>query len=310
MDGPHAPTTASSRSPVSSGGMKADRDDVAVVMPAFNAARTIEPAIRAVLSQETDLRWEFVVADNGSTDETASIAEDLVSDHANAAVVDASHRPGSNGARNAGVAATTAPLLLFCDSDDIAAPGWIEALARRLEEFDLVGGHLDEETLNDPRFDEKLLARPGLPRVLEFLPWVVGANMGIQRSVLEAVGGFDESWNAAGDDIDLSWRVQLAGFEIGYAEDAVVRYRHRSDLRSIFWRAHRFLLAESRLLRIYRDRGARWRGARAAGRSRLAVVVMAPRSLFRIEHRRALAWSLGALSGRLRGSVRHRVVNL
>jgi glycosyltransferase involved in cell wall biosynthesis len=286
------------------------RYEVAVVMPAFNAARTIESAIRAVLAQDTPRRWEFVVADNGSSDDTVAIAEALTVSHSNASVIDASHRPGSNGARNAGVEATSAPLLLFCDSDDIVMPGWIDALADQLGTAALVGGRLDEDALNDPRFDERLVARPGLPKVLGFLPWAVGANMGIRRSTLEAVGAFDETWNAAGDDIDLSWRIQLAGFEIGYAEDGVVQYRHRSDLGSIFRRAHRFLLAESRLLHIYRDRGARWRGARSAGRSWIAAVLMVPRAFSGIEHRRALAWTLGALSGRLRGSIRHRVVNL
>ena len=290
--------------------MSADRYDVAVVMPALNAAATIEAAIEAVLSQETPRRWEFVVADNGSSDETAAIAEHLLASHGNASLIDASDHPGSNGARNAGVAATTAPLLLFCDSDDVVAPGWIDALASRLEQGDLVGGRLDEASLNDPRFDEKLLDGPGLPIVLGFLPWVVGANMGIRRSVLESVGGFDESWNAAGDDIDLSWRVQLAGFEIGYADDAVVRYRHRSDVRSIFWRGHGFLLAETRLLKLYRHHGAHWRGARAALRSWFVAMTMVPSALLGIAHRRRLAWTLGALSGRLRGSVRHRVVNL
>lgn len=90
----------------------------------------------------------------------------------------------------------------------------------------------------------------------------------------------------------------------------MVRYRHRSDLRSIFWRAHRFLLAESRLLKLYRDRGATWRGTRAATRSWLKALAMIPTSLLGVGHRRRAAWTLGAVSGRLRGSIRHRVVNL
>ena len=73
------------------------------------------------------------------------------------------------------------------------------------------------------------------------LPAPIGANCGVCRDAYEEVGGFDLSFRgAAAEETDLFWRLQLAGYQLGYAPDAVVAYRHRPDLRSLLrqWRGY------------------------------------------------------------------------
>ncbi len=84
--------------------------ELAVVMPAYNAARHLERSLGRVMAQEGVA--EVVVVDPGSSDETADLAARL-----GARVIALGHRAGPAEARNAGVAAVTAPVVLFVDSD-------------------------------------------------------------------------------------------------------------------------------------------------------------------------------------------------
>jgi GT2 family glycosyltransferase len=99
---------------------------VSVVMPAFQAERTIGAAVSSVLSQTYE-ELELVVVDDGSTDATAAIAEA----HAGAGpvVLLRQENTGVAGARNAGIRAATGSLIAFCDADDIWFPQHLEALA-------------------------------------------------------------------------------------------------------------------------------------------------------------------------------------
>lgn len=95
---------------------------VSVVMPAWNADRTIGAAVSSVLSQTVEV--ELVVVDDGSTDATA----DIVRAHRGCVQLVAQENGGVAAARNAGIAAATAPLVAFCDADDVLFPTHVEAL--------------------------------------------------------------------------------------------------------------------------------------------------------------------------------------
>jgi glycosyltransferase involved in cell wall biosynthesis len=94
---------------------------VSAVMPARNAARFIEQALRSILDQ-TVPPASIVVVDDGSTDETATIAGSL---HPSITVVRRDHA-GIGAARSAGVAATTTEFVAFLDADDLWLPHKLE----------------------------------------------------------------------------------------------------------------------------------------------------------------------------------------
>ena len=96
---------------------------VAVVIPAFHAEEFLAAAVRSVQCQ-TEEDVELVVVDDGSTDGTAEAAERL------GVTVVRQENAGPGAARNAGVAATTAPFLAFLDADDWFAP---EKLTRQID---------------------------------------------------------------------------------------------------------------------------------------------------------------------------------
>src|SRR3954469_19019520 len=95
---------------------------ISVVMPAYQAERTIGAAVSSVLSQ-TEADLELVVVDDGSTDATGAIAQA----HPGVRVVH-QENAGVAEARNRGIAEARGELVTFCDADDILLPRHVEAL--------------------------------------------------------------------------------------------------------------------------------------------------------------------------------------
>ena len=64
---------------------------------------------------------------------------------------------------------------------------------------------------------------------------IVGCNMAFRKKSLQAIGGFDVQFRAAGDDVDVCWRLQKAGGTLGFNAAAVVWHYRRNSLRA-FWK--------------------------------------------------------------------------
>lgn len=104
--------------------------DISVVIPAYNAARTVERAINSVLDFDAALQWEIIVVNDGSTDETQAVVEKLEQSHANILLINQKNK-GRSEARNTGVSFATARWVMFLDSDDVllnsGAPSLVSA---------------------------------------------------------------------------------------------------------------------------------------------------------------------------------------
>ena len=103
---------------------------VSVVIPAYNAERTIGAVLDALASQDAPPD-EVIVVDDGSKDETAAIA----ARSRRAGRRDRSTRGYAGGARNRGWDEATGDVVVFLDSDAIPAPGWGAGLRRALDEY-------------------------------------------------------------------------------------------------------------------------------------------------------------------------------
>ena len=98
-------------------GMSASVPTVSVVMPCYNAARTIAASIASVLEQSL-VRLELIVVDDGSTDETPHIVESICHRDARVQLLRQSNS-GPSAARNRGISAAQGELIAFLDSDDL-----------------------------------------------------------------------------------------------------------------------------------------------------------------------------------------------
>ncbi len=275
---------------------------ISVVVPVRNAMPWLEDQLRALVDQECAEAWEVVVADNGSTDEGAAVGRAWADRHPAVRWIDASRADGPSAARNAGVRAADGDLLAFCDADDVVQPGWLAACVSALADADVAAGVFDFWSLNGRPASAH---EPAATWQLGFLPAGLGANLAVRRAAFEDIGGFAEAL-VVGEDVDLCWRLQLGGFRFEVAADAVVAKRDPPGMAAAFRHGTTYGLSAPALYRRYRANGAR-PDLRGAARSWLWLIAHAPLLLTRTELRDQWAHAVGMRTGRLRGSLRHRV---
>lgn len=107
---------------------------ISVIVPVYNTKAYLEACVQSILSQ-TYTRTEVLLVDDGSTDGSAALCDDLAQKDARITVI---HKPngGASSARNAGLDAANAEFVLFVDSDDYIHPQMLEVLVGLIEKYD------------------------------------------------------------------------------------------------------------------------------------------------------------------------------
>ncbi len=99
-------------------------------MPAYDVASSIAQAVGSVLGRAT-ATWSSIVVDDGSTDGTRAILDDLADADGRLRVLHQANS-GPNAARNLAIAHATGEFLTFLDGDDVLLPGAYERMVRSL----------------------------------------------------------------------------------------------------------------------------------------------------------------------------------
>lgn len=178
------------------------------------------------------VRWELVVVDNGSSDDTPALLASLETSLPMRIVREA--MPGLSRARNAGLAVARGQVLLFTDDDCVPDPKWLAAVYdefRRAPTLGVLGGRVE---LYDAR-DRPTTTRTSRERrriAASFdLDGIVGCNMSFRRSAFDAIGPFDVALGGgtgagAGEDVDFVYRGLRADIQMEYTPDALVYHNH------------------------------------------------------------------------------------
>ena len=106
-----------------------NKDNITVIMPAYNAEKTIRQAVNSVIAQ-TVKDWELIVIDDGSTDNTVAILTELADSDSRIRFLQNEKNSGVSYTRNRAVALAKGKWIAFLDSDDIWQP---EKLQKQLE---------------------------------------------------------------------------------------------------------------------------------------------------------------------------------
>ena len=270
---------------------------VSVVIAVRNGLPWLDEQLCAIAGQKISVGWEVVVADNGSQDRTRECVERWSQRVPRIRLIDAPCPRGPAAARNAGVRSSHGSLLVFCDADDVVQPDWLANMVGALSNDDVVSGVYDFGPRNGV-----FVREPSPPASVQmgFLPYGLGANLAVRREAFEGVSGFEESF-LVGEDIDLCWRLQLAGYRFSVADAAVVWKREPADERSLVRKAWSYGKCGAALYRQYRPSGMH-RDVRGAIKAWLWLVLNVPR-LFVRQVRRQWLRTFGVRAGRLRGSI-------
>jgi glycosyltransferase involved in cell wall biosynthesis len=204
---------------------------ISVVVATRDRERRLGELLRSLGEQTLDLsEFEVIVVDDGSSDGTAALLRRAAegSPFALRALVRATSE-GPGRARNEGWRAARAPLVAFTDDDCEADPGWLEACLRACERAP--GAIVQGRTDPNPRELDAVGPFSVTREVDGSGPWwFETCNIVYPRELLEALGGFDESFpEPLGEDTDLGWRALAAGATREFDSEAVV-YHAVDDL--------------------------------------------------------------------------------
>lgn len=204
---------------------------ISVVIPAYNAERTLAATLHALHMQSAHSAQpvEVIVVDDGSQDGTADLARRLGAQ----VIVQANQGPAA--ARNRGVAAARGDIVLFTDSDCEPAPGWLAAMVAPFSDPDVMGAkgaYLTRQTGLAPRFVqieyEDRYDRMAGQSSIDFVDTYSAAY---RRAVFLENGGFDTIFATASvEDQEFSFRLAQKGYRLVFAPQAQVYHAHDHSL--------------------------------------------------------------------------------
>jgi N-acetylglucosaminyl-diphospho-decaprenol L-rhamnosyltransferase len=234
-------------------------DRVATILVAYESADVL-PATLASVQAQLEPGDELVVVDNASSDDSRAVAARL-----GAAVVPLTANTGFAHGTGAGVRATSAPLLLLLNPDTVLRPGALAALRAQAAAEPrwgawqalvlLPGGERINTAGNVAHWlgigwagdcDRPVSAAPPAPKTVSFAS---GAALMVRRAAWDAVGGFPDEYFMYAEDLDLSLRLRLAGWEVGVVPGAQAEHDYAFLKGQYKW----FLLERNRWWTVLAD---------------------------------------------------------
>ncbi|GAB4178250.1 MAG: hypothetical protein Fur0039_21980 [Rhodocyclaceae bacterium] len=182
--------------------MTCARPLVSVIMPCHNAAPYVAEAVASVFAQ-THRPVQLIVADDGSTDGSGGIVEELARQHVSNMILIHTDHIGPYPARNAALRRATGEFISFLDADD-----WWDATALEKLHAAMAASGADIAYCGWQNVGEQVHAEPYVPpeyekadpveRFLSSCPWPIHGAL-VRRSLLDRLGGFSERRYASMD---------------------------------------------------------------------------------------------------------------
>jgi glycosyltransferase involved in cell wall biosynthesis len=204
--------------------------DVSFIVIAFNEASNIEHCLRSILNQDDPSRIEILVIDDGSTDATVEIAENIAAKEPWLRVLHSDRNRGRGHARKRGVDAAKGDLIAMVDADIILPRHWLPKTRSELYGYDAVGG------IAVPDGDVAYLHRRfGLTPKVRPATLSITGNNGLYRREVFNFATFDPELSE-GEDIAMVKAMGAAGLRIRGIPDLTVEHRENKDFgRSLRW---------------------------------------------------------------------------
>lgn len=201
--------------------------DVSVILCTYNRCSILPNALESILAQQTgDVRYEIIVVDNNSTDQTLQVIESFIARGQGNIRCVFEGRQGLSHARNAGIENALAPLVAFFDDDERVAPDWIINIKQSFDEHpevDFVGGKVLPRWTAEPQAwltsnshwapvalsdygDTPFYSNAENPVCL------IGGNLGIRLDAFNRIGLFDPEFQRIEGNIgseDHEWLLRL-----------------------------------------------------------------------------------------------------
>ncbi len=207
-----------------------------VIIPLYNKAPYVRKALESVFAQ-TYTDYELIVVDDGSTDDSAEIAEEVLQEAApHRPIASSPHRllkqtnAGVSAARNTGVAASTGDYVAFLDADDWWDPTYLERMAQLIEDYPDAGLYASNYYYHKDGIN---IIKVDIPTgyfnyPVEYyknfaMPVWTGATM-IPRKVYDEIGGFPQGIKL-GEDF-LLWSKIVLQYPVAFLNEPLAYYNN------------------------------------------------------------------------------------
>jgi glycosyltransferase involved in cell wall biosynthesis len=228
--------------------------DISVVVCTYNRSELLRGAVESLMRLRTEdrLRYEVLVIDNASTDDTPQVIEELKHIATVPLRSVREMRKGVAAARNCGIRSAHGDWIAFFDDDELADPLWLLELLDTAKRKDAccAGGAVRLALPDDVLAELPMVCRhslgesatPAAPCRFHRKLTITTGNLMVHRIVFDEIGLFDETLREAGEDTDLSSRMWAAGIESWFVPSAIIYHTvapYRLEERYFRWTSQR-----------------------------------------------------------------------
>ena len=223
---------------------------VSIVIPHWNNLDVLSECLESISNTDFE-NFETIVVDNASTDNSVASVR---SNYPNVKLIENDKNYGYAGGCNIGAEAASGDFLIFLNNDTVQEKDWISNLIKTINSDDKIaavqpkilnyydrnvfdyaggsGGHMDIYCFPFARgrifsFQEN---DEGQYNNKEKCFWSSGTCFMVRRELFQKAGGFDDSFFAHMEEIDLCWRLYAMGFEVWVEPDSVVYHKNALTL--------------------------------------------------------------------------------
>ena len=211
-----------------------------IVIPHWNGKHFLKPCLDALRNQSYQ-PIEVIIVDNASVDGSQQYIQE---NYPEVCLIELPKNRGFTGACNAGMEAAKGEMIALLNNDTEADPNWVEAVVTAFEEHPDVGivaskmllfsqrDHIhtagDGFTTDGRPFNRGVWQKDeGQFDNEEYVFSACGGSSAYRRTLLDEIGLLDDDFFFLMEDVDISWRAQLAGWRTLYTPHAIV-YHHLS----------------------------------------------------------------------------------
>lgn len=225
---------------------------VSVVIP-VRKEKHIEACLDAVFDMDFLYPYEVIVIEN---DESQELKEVICRYPVR---YECEPDIGSYKARNRGIRVARGEIIAFLDANGVPCKHWLTELVRGFSSEEIAGaaGRFEKKLSSKgaaAKYQREFLLDDGLQflRPIFPAPYAPGGNAAYRKDVLTELGGFDTNFFSGGD-VDISWRVQLAGYRLVYCREALVNDYPRTTIKAYFKQYYKYSLGQVMLFKKYRQ---------------------------------------------------------
>ena len=223
--------------------------DLSLVICTRNRAAQLAQTLKRVSAMRSQLKWEAVVVDNGSTDKTNTVVAEFAAASDRPVQMIAQQGRGVSCAKNAGWRSARSAIVVCIDDDCYPEEDYLDSIFECFSndpKLGFVGGRIllhdptdrritIQESLEPASFPPGSFIRPGV---------IQGANVAYRRAALSEVGGFDPWFGAgalySGDETELIARISAAGWNGAYDPRPAVYHHHGRKTANDEWHLMRW----------------------------------------------------------------------